>query len=44
MKVTKSEAKIIDRNFAKIFSYPSPSKAISVAYIEVNGRHPSGKD
>ncbi len=44
MKVTKSEAKIIDRNFARIFSYPSPSKAISVAYIEVNGRHPSGRD
>lgn len=42
MKVTKKEAKFIKREQTTIYSYPPTSKAISVAFIEVKGRHPAG--
>lgn len=43
MKVTKKEAKFIKREQTVIYSYPPTSKAISVAFIEVKGRHPAGE-
>ncbi|KKS90559.1 MAG: hypothetical protein UW69_C0008G0027 [Microgenomates group bacterium GW2011_GWA2_44_7] len=43
MKVAKNDAKLITREFTTIYSYPASSKAISAAYIEVKGRHPSGE-
>lgn len=40
IKINKGEVKVIDLGTKKIHEYSLPTKLMSVAYMEISGRHP----
>jgi mannose-6-phosphate isomerase-like protein (cupin superfamily) len=42
VKYSKSDAKITDQVTKIVHAYPSPTRMMSVAYMEIKGRHPQG--